>query len=345
MDYKSFKVFVIGPMFREGEGPGGIKYSDQIYNIVRAINAIGADLQREHGIHLDVDAPDRRIRDIQNIPDFALGEIDLCDFAVADISGRSPSVMYEIAILHALGTPTLLIDQNPAKIEDAVYYLKDLMVRGVDSFSQENVQAELKSPIGVLTGVEESGRQDYTLNKISEYYRGVPLVDIRALTGIATSYYANFLRHVLHPFGPLASDHTLDRLVVLTPSMIIDNNGATVKSRLKAELGDRLELLEFQSVFSRASRADRIGNTILDYPTPIDSLSQSLQFQRVADRLTLADPDGKGAEAFARYQQRMISTFCDIVNNLCTKGDAIKTPEFVPLENFVNEFNGDTDDE
>lgn len=345
MDYKSYKVFVIGPMFRDGEGPGNIKYSDQIYNIVRAINAIGADLQREHGIHLDVDAPDRRIRDIQNIPEFALGEIDLCDFAVADISGRSPSVMYEIAILHALGTPTLLIDQKPAKIEDAVYYLKDLTVRDVESFSPENIRAELESPIRVLTGVDGNARQDYSLNKITEYYRGVPLVDVRALNGIATSYYANFLRHVLHPFGPLASDHTLDRLVVLIPSIIVDNYGATVKSQLKAELGERLQLLEFQSVFSRSSKADRIDNTILDYPTPIDSLSQSLQFQRVSDRLTLADPDGSGAEAFTRYQQRMISTFCDIVTKLCTKGDAIKTPEFVPLESFLREFGGDRDGE
>lgn len=327
MDCKIFKVFVIGPMFREGKGSDGVKYSDQVINIVNAVNLIGADLKREHEIDLDVSAPDRRLRDIQHIPEFALGEIDLCDFAVADISGRSPSVMYEIAVLHALGTPTLLIDQRPARIEDAVYYLKDITVRDVESFSIENIRAELNSPIRVLTGVDDGPRQDYALNKITEYYRDIPLVDARAISGIATGYYANFLRHVLHPLGPLASDHTLEEMVILTPKKIEDNHGASVKNMLKTELGDKLQAFDFQSVFNRKARADRLENMLLDYPTPIDSLSLSPHFQRVTARLSPKELD--------RYRERMILAFQDIIEKLCAKGDAIKVPKFVPLDDFL----------
>lgn len=334
MDNKIYKVFVIGPMFREGEDQYGIAYSDQIFNIVAALNAIGADLEEAHGIRLDVDAPDRRLRDIQHIPEFALGEIDRCNFAVADISARSPSVMYEIAVLHSLGTPTLLLDRKPALIEDAVYYLKDLTIRDVVSFSVESIRAELEKPVRILTGAQSGPRHDYTRNKITEYYRGMPLADVRAITGIATSYFSNFLRHVLNPLGPMAKDHTLDKLIILIPPLIMDNFGASVKNRIRTEIGERVQRFEFESVFSRTLGADRIANAVIDYPTPIDSLSLSPQFTRTSELLKSG-----GDEEFTRYQGRMIQTFCDVVTHLCRTQPAISNPEFMPLETFFETYS------
>ncbi|ANB36479.1 hypothetical protein A6024_00150 [Rhodovulum sulfidophilum] len=333
MKNKVYKVFVIGPMFREGEDEYGIAYSDQILNIVAALNTIGADLEEAHGIRLDVDAPDQRLRDIQHIPEFALGEIDRCNFAVADISARSPSVMYEIAVLHSLGTPTLLLDRKPALIEDAVYYLKDLTIRDVVSFSVENIRAELEKPVRILTGVEPGPRHDYTRNKITDYYRSMPLVDVRAITGIATSYFSNFLRHVLNPLGPMAKDYTLNKLIVLIPPLIMDNYGASVTDRMEKEIGDRIQQFEFESVFSRTQKAKRIKNAVVDYPTPIDSLSLSPQFTRTSELLK-----SDGDEEFARYQGRMIQTFCDVVTHLCRTQPAISTPEFMPLETFFETY-------
>ena len=347
MENKVYKVFVIGPMFREGKDKFEIAYADQIINTVSALNAIGADLKEAHGIRLDVTAPDRRLRDIQHIPEFALGEIDRCDFAVADISGRSPSVMYEIAVLHSLGKPTLLLDRKPARIEDAVYYLKDLTIRDVESFSVENIRAELEKPVRVLTGGDKGPHHDYTRNKITEYsrnkiteyYRDVPLADVRAITGIATSYFSNFLRHVLNPLGPLAKDHTLDKVVVMLPPLIVDNYGAKVADRLNTEIGDRIQSFEFESVFSRNFKAKRIKNAVVDYPTPIDSLSLSTQFTRTSDLLKSDDN-----KEFERYQNRMIQTFCDVVTHLCKTQTAISVPEFMSVDTFFKTYGAPAKD-
>jgi nucleoside 2-deoxyribosyltransferase len=42
-----------------------------------------------------------------HIPEDVFSAIDLSDLVVADISHRSPNVMYELAFAHALGIPTI----------------------------------------------------------------------------------------------------------------------------------------------------------------------------------------------------------------------------------------------
>ena len=329
-------VFVIGPMFKEGEDKNGIAFKDQIFNIVRALNEIGAELKNDYRIELDVTAPDLRVNPIQNISNFVLGQIDRCDFAVADISARSPSVMYEIAILHALGTPVLLLDRKPVRIEDAIYYLKKLTVHEVESFSTANLRDVLDLPVKALCGVIYAGDADFAGNEITDYYDKMPLADIRAITGIATSFFSNYLRFMLDPQGPLRSDHTLDRFILLRPRRLVDNFGAKVRGRLEDAFGDRLEKKTETSVkFSRDFWYVRVGNAVVEYPTPLDSLIYSPQFIKTANRLTRIDPDGRGAIEFERYQKDIISAFERSISDLCRLNfNTIDPPEYMDIEEF-----------
>lgn len=328
------KAFVIGPMDLEGKDKDGIAYADQIYNIYQALTKIGEELV-DQGVRLVVTSPDKRTTVVHDIPSFALGAIDECDFAVADISVRSPSVMYEIATLHCLGTPVLLIDRKPVKIEDAVYYLKDLTVHGVDSYAVDTLEGVLRPLVRALCGINPPAGVDFTKNKIKEYYDGIALVDVSAIMGIATSFFSNYLRFVLNPQGPMRQDHTIERLVIIEPEKLQNNFGAVVKNRLRETFGDRLTDVRVEGVFARPFNYFRVGSTIVEYPTPLDSLVHSPQFQKAADRLTLIDPDGSGAAEFLLLQREMIAAFRRNVNYLCGKNfDVIDPPDYIPIETF-----------
>ena len=103
------RIFIIGPM---SDATG--KPLENTYNIKAALEGIF----RDHGgpIEIKLDIPEELYG--SDIPRDVFTAIDLSDLVIADISHRSPSVMYELAFAHALGIPTMLIDKRDAAASD-----------------------------------------------------------------------------------------------------------------------------------------------------------------------------------------------------------------------------------
>src|SRR5262245_36242345 len=120
---RTMRIFIIGPM------PAAGKACQNVPDIKQAIEKILAALQAKH---CEVSIPHEQYDD--DIPTRVFHLIDVSDLIVADISTRSPSVMYELAFAHALGIPTVLIDYrenhdqraDPAK--PSIFYLKQASV-------------------------------------------------------------------------------------------------------------------------------------------------------------------------------------------------------------------------
>jgi hypothetical protein len=93
------RIFIIGPM-SDGGRP-----IENTHNIKTALEGI----VRDHDIRdIQLDIPQELYG--PNIPRAVFSAIDLSDLVIADISSRSPNVLYELAFAHALGINTMLID-------------------------------------------------------------------------------------------------------------------------------------------------------------------------------------------------------------------------------------------
>src|SRR5258706_14794038 len=147
------RIFIIGPM-SDGGRP-----LENTHNIKTALEAIF----RNHGEILDIqlDIPQELYG--TNIPRDVFSAIDLSDLVIADISHRSPNVMYELAFAHALGINTMLVDIDDVSSSDlpraskrSIFYLRHDRTIRPSSGSQEDIRAGLEPLIrNWLTGERE----------------------------------------------------------------------------------------------------------------------------------------------------------------------------------------------
>src|SRR5436309_186829 len=161
------RCFIIGPM-RDKEDENGLRW------LQRLARNIIEPLLKELNLQYKVVTPYDLSRGGGFIMDHIISEIDRTDFVIADLTkstpdgDANPNVMYELAICHCLGRPTITIgDQPPFDLGGFKHvFLKENVkleggVRSDLIFSIQAVDAQLNA-------------QDTPVNPVTRFY-GAPL--------------------------------------------------------------------------------------------------------------------------------------------------------------------------
>lgn len=324
-------VFIVGPMGRmvNADGKdvldkGNVPQQDHISNIYRAIQlrdassglSLAEELSTDFGVLVRPSSPnpDEATEPFTDIARYVFSRIEACDLLIADISARSPSVMYEIAVAHALGKPYLLLDYSPYDKEKEIWYFNGALVRTVPSFAELELRKTLRTVFRSILAPATRGVENFSDNKLTTYYDGVPLVDVSAVAGIAAGYFHNFVQHMAHELGPISLGE-YRQLLIVRPSDI--ENVESFKQRMRKEFGEA-RLSAAEKIFSQTHPRKQViadildGVFLVDYPTPIESLVHSVSYKSLMRRVPEGDSqmrielEGKLIDAFFFNLMRFI---------------------------------------
>ena len=261
-------IFIIGPMAAKGTA------LPNIFNIKSAVEAVLASLSIEN---IKVDIPQQQYG--SSIPTDVFSAIDISDLVIADVSTRSPSVIYELAFAHALGTPTIVIGDIRKK---PVFYLSQTRTL-LDMRSADTLQAGLQPRIKQWME-DEAPLSD---NPLTSFYDRLPLVDVSAVAGIAAGYVENFLTPVMkakdieQPGGsasPIA-------IVVVVPESLdhLDAFQAEVRAQLTEDfpgsvIAPRLAVSADQR---EARTVTYVRRVVVDVPRTVFPLRRSKRVERL----------------------------------------------------------------
>ena len=121
MTDKEKKCFIITPIGNENS-----EIRRHIDGIIDA--AIKPVIEDEYGYKTDVA---HRIDAPGNISKQVILEVYNCDLAIANLTGNNPNVMYELALRHCFGKPTIIIADSTTKLpadiigERSIFYIND----------------------------------------------------------------------------------------------------------------------------------------------------------------------------------------------------------------------------
>lgn len=332
------RIFVIGPMTEGKEDPQGLPYEQHIPNIVTATRNVLERLRAKLGDAL----PDCQVIDPPNrpagIPRDVFSHIMHCNFAIADISNASPNVIYEIAMLHANGTPVILLG-------DPIFYLNQQNCLACADFEVATLEAALAGSSfdetdrkGQLeTLMTAPPREDFR-NPITEFFEGVHLVNVAAAAGVATGNFYNFTSYVLKRGGLFKSRPNLKKLVLIRPERIgdVDRCVGLLEEAFSEPILDREtqqpvrdrdgnplmslpKLWQNDDAHPRGTYfAYQVGNNLVDYPTPISSLEVSKQYLAMGDYVQ-RNATGFSAEETDAFEKRLIDVYFDTLRDLARR--------------------------
>lgn len=204
---QNLRVFTLGDMKPAGDADrDDTRYVRQTHTsqLARIIEGAARDLARIGEIEgadcIEVSAPEDSNR--ADIVGAVLSAIENSDLLIVDVSNESPSVIYELGAVNALGLPYILVTSRVS----LPFYLTQ--TRGILNFaftseykSSEPSHRELRNRL--LRNYRSADGLEAMESRFSEYFGGLPIVNISGPVSIATGYQANFLNR----FG--AQDHGL----------------------------------------------------------------------------------------------------------------------------------------
>ncbi|MEM6587435.1 MAG: hypothetical protein AAF641_03225 [Pseudomonadota bacterium] len=335
------RVFIIGPMTKGVVDDTGIEIARHVPNIAEALKAAYARLISEG----EKDLPDIQVfepPDVpgSDIPHEVFSHIMHCDFAVADISTKSPNVMYELAMLHANGVPVILLARDAQEI---FYFNQNNCLEVVD-FQVETLETaflgeslDVPPRTGQLEHLLSRSHLATHWNPITKHFNGVHMVNVAAATGVATGNFYNFTRWVLREGGIFRQNPEFEDLVLIRPGRIkgvdqalgplqqtfgVQKTGFDGTPLFKADGSPLLELPEhtfFETDHPRNKYFVKyVGSHLVDYPTPISSLSVSRQYLDFG-RYVQENPGGLSDEDFRSYENRLIEVYFKTLEDLSTR--------------------------
>lgn len=298
----SFNVFVIGPMGADKEKPSesGTPISQHMANIAASLRAIMPRYVKPPSIW-EVFSP---LEGVTDITEYVFTRIDDADLAVADITSRSPSVMYELAYFHALGTPIIVLDDS-GRADDALpFYLKGTNVLRITAFDVESLTTALSERIHRF--FDENEFQDFGANPITSFY-GAPLMEISGASTIARGYYRNFVRGIIDSQSGIAAPNRgsdnppVKKLYIIKPSGSL--NISADMTLLEEAFGEKDE--QVFNVGARKLSALYDDKAIFDLPRTVYTLAHSPRVQRLERAMGLMA--GVSAEKKAEMRTRALS--------------------------------------
>ena len=324
-----FDVFVIGPMGKEKDQAGeqDTPISAHIRNIKRALNKILPDVVPA-GMKAEVRIPQDGRTDIV---DFVFNKIDGAEMIVADISTLSPSVMYELAYAHALGTPVIIIDDEAmAESRGTPFYLQGAQIVRVRSFDEpddEDRLGELAQRLRAVlkTFFNPSDDQNFALNPLTGFY-SAPLVETAGAATIARGYFRNLVSPIIDANGLMAQpgQEEIKRYCMLVPSpaLTVNDDLKRIGAITRAwNGGETLPETVWEFDFARRKRkvsAMFIDGVVYDYPRTVGSLENSPRLTRVTQTGQpgggLVDPAVR-LRARVRVTSKLVEYFVQTVRN------------------------------
>ncbi|MEM9783277.1 MAG: STING domain-containing protein [Pseudomonadota bacterium] len=348
-DVPFVRIFVAGPMAPGDDGHGG-DFALHLGNIREALEVIKREIDQDFGgDFLRIDDPSDQLTG--PIPDSVFDKIDVADVAVVDLSRVSPNVMYELALLHTLGTPTIVLafEQTETNPEKLPFYMSQEYVATLPNFQPGTIRPALAKNIRLL--LENFSDPRTRQNPISKFYGNTALVDLASSNGLATGYFANFARHVLRDTGSVLTLHEagLKGLVVFRPESVAEVAG--MENALKRKLngtGAEMELINWNdpSQIRNLYNLKKVGRYLIDVPAPLSSLQVSHRFKRVTEILASIH-GGEGAEferEIAKLEAGMIGSFFSTLRSLAIQMPGINSRPliFMGLDEFVDMIRGES---
>lgn len=142
----------------------------------------------------DVFTPDAQ--EIGNIMHHVIRSADRADLVIADTTGNNPNVLYEMAVLDAMGracVPVKLIDNENEEESisfDRAAYRYFRVPKGDTQGAIQKLNQVIQN---VLTNLQEGEQQE---NPLTDYF-GKPLSTIASAEGLARGYFWNFIEPAL----------------------------------------------------------------------------------------------------------------------------------------------------
>ncbi|MCA0268340.1 MAG: hypothetical protein LCH53_03855 [Bacteroidetes bacterium] len=210
-----------------------------------------------------------------------LDEVDLVVFNLTP-KPESPdraNVFYELGLVHALGIPALLVIQEDAA-RSVPFYARSAMLYTAAVFTPEALADALRLPLRNFLDLDN--REGNLLNdRVTQFYGGLPVVDISAAVGLATGYYDNFLSRLITEGGFLAQYPNLIRAVVYVRPSSLESTYEADRQRLRLALeaeGLTLETAKLEPIPQDSKGYlwfDHVQGVVLDVPRTIYPLRRS----------------------------------------------------------------------
>jgi len=223
-----------------------------------------------------------------------MGHVDTADLVVVNITpydgvkgNPSPNVFYEIGLLHALGMPVICINQ---KGFDPPFYIRTNRILEVASFDIDHIKDALR--LSLTQFLNPDDYTDFTDNRITQFYGGLPIVDISAAVGLATGYYYNFVGRLLTNGGIISlNKDKVKRLLIVRPNDIMNSYEEDKETMIQTLSEHGYKLVEERNL-AIPEKDDKGGiwvyhvdGVIIDLPRTIYPLKISPRLLSLQDRM------------------------------------------------------------
>jgi hypothetical protein len=230
--------------------------------------------------------------DESEIVNGVLSKLDLADFVIVNVTPKagigaetSPNVMYELALIHAIGLPCILVAQTGSKIP---FYVNTTRQYFVPEFTGANVVKALRGPMLKFLDMEDRTR--FTDNRVTQFFDDLPIIDISAAVGLATGYYYNFVGRLLKE-GSFVTTYPdkVKSLVIVRPHDIFENYESE-KARMTGILGEAGIKLTTEKLDEPPSDRkgpawiDHVNGIVVDLPRMIYPLKVSPRLLAMQER-------------------------------------------------------------
>lgn len=326
-------IFIGGPMGNPRSDGAGLTFDDHLPNMSSVVQRIITEYQEENPdgsyrpVLLD---PSREA--IGTITDRVFSMIERSELGIFDCSSGSPSAMYELTLMHALGKPVIPVAFMEPAVPEArtiSHYLKDDYAILVETFTEEELYQGLSEKLLLILSGEDT-TLNAASNAISKFY-GLPLLDVSATTGLATGYFHNFLRHQLQPRAKVFVDlPDLEAIVIVVPRSLSEVGGMKDELERRAKVAgiayeevrrsDGGDFVVSNQVRGRVL-LDKIGPYLVDIPAPLSAQMSSPRRDKLLRDQNAAHPNMQPEFdlRLERLEQSMIDRWFYTVRNLVTR--------------------------
>lgn len=350
-----FDIFIGGPMGNDNLDAAGESFSSHLPNLTNVLKRIKDEIEEtDKTINIRIQTPE--VDESGMITNRIFGMIDGAELAIMDVSAGSAGVMYELAMLHALGTPTIpVVLRDTEGKRKTPFYLKDSYCAVVSNFGEGVLYERLSSMVRTAVYGGGGPGANPAMNPMTAFY-DMALVDASATTGLATGYFHNFIRHVIRETGGVftALDYQVEKFVILQPEKLSDTSDMLnrVKSRLRSEgiavtqvTKDGETIYEDDAQVRKGMLIFRAGRFLFDIPAPLNVQSASPRYRRIKREADLNQigPFREETQAkLKKHEQQLMDKFFTTLRYLARNEQNVNPDrmEFMTIDAFVSVLKG-----
>jgi nucleoside 2-deoxyribosyltransferase len=306
-DDQRLDILVLGPMQEKSEQPSSGTTIRQALEEILASPPAQALLAASHTTAFKVHIPDGW--DDHEIINGVLSHIDIADLVIINLTPKegpegvaSPNVYYELGLVHSLGLPVIIIAQKGTKLP---FYASQLRHTRVADFTVAEIKDKLTDPI--LRFLDLQDDTDFTNNRVTQFYDGLPLVDISASVGLATGYYYNFVSRLLREGNFISLyPEKIKQLIIVRPTNVLETYEQD-KQRLTETLARHGYKLKTEKLDAPVSDGkgpcwiEHYDGIVIDLPRTIYPLKISPRLLAMQERL-----DKSPAAATTQQRDRLL---------------------------------------